>query len=128
MLPSFDIVATPGAVRGSCAKAGGAVDGEAKEAELLGEITFGGALADESVELAAGVLWADAMLFSRVDGWEEIAGDVEMESDSDMDMLWHWEGSIEEKAEETTVTALLRLGVEDHEVIEDGAPPTTLLE
>jgi hypothetical protein len=42
MLPFFDIVAAPGAVRGSCAKADETGDGEAKEAELLAEMTFVG--------------------------------------------------------------------------------------
>jgi hypothetical protein len=59
IIPFFDIVAAPGAVRGSRAKAGEAGDGEANEAKLLAEMTFGGTSADETVELTMGVLWTD---------------------------------------------------------------------
>jgi hypothetical protein len=59
VLPFFDIVAAPGAVRGSCAKAGETGDGKVKEAGLLAETTFGGSSADEPIELTTSVLWTD---------------------------------------------------------------------
>jgi hypothetical protein len=124
IIPFFDIVAAPGAVRGSRAKAGEAGDGEANEAKLLAEMTFGGTSADETVELTMGVLWTDTTWLSLGDEWDEVAGDAAKEGEPDMDTIWDWEWNVEEETEETAMVLLVRLELE---IDEAAASPTALV-